>query len=213
VSIAAFGLSAAMFSMFLYLTLLIQNQLEYGPLEAGLRFLPMTLVSFVAAPVAARLQEGRPARWFFGGGLLLVGIGLLLMRSISPGDDWEALLPGLLVAGLGVGVVNPIIASVAVGVVEPREAGMASGINSTFRQVGIATGIAALGAVFQGRIESRTPGDTPGDVLSNVPLSRLPESVRDAAHAGFVGALDDILLIAALVAFAAAAGAVALVRA
>jgi EmrB/QacA subfamily drug resistance transporter len=213
VSIAAFGLSAAMFSMFLYLTLYIQNQLEYGPLDAGLRFLPMTLVSFVAAPVAARLQEGRPARWFFGGGLLLVGVGLMLMRGITPESDWEALLPGLLVAGLGVGVVNPIIASVAVGVVEPREAGMASGINSTFRQVGIATGIAALGAVFQARIESRTPGDTEGDVLSSIPLSRLPPEIRDAAHTGFVGALDDILLIAALVAFASAAGAVALVRA
>jgi EmrB/QacA subfamily drug resistance transporter len=212
VSIAAFGLSAAMFSMFLYLTLFLQNQLEYGPLEAGLRFLPMTLVSFVAAPIASRLAEGRPSRWFFGGGLLLVGLGLMLMRGVTPESDWEALLPGLLVAGLGVGIVNPIIASVAVGVVEPREAGMASGINSTFRQVGIATGIAALGAVFQARIESRTPGDTPGDVLSNVPLGDLPAAVRDAAHAGFVGALDDILLIAALVAFASAVGAALLVR-
>ena len=212
VSIAAFGLSASMFSMFLYLTLYIQNQLDYGPLEAGLRFLPLTLVSFAVAPIAARLQEGRPARWFFGAGLLLVGVGLLLMRNITPESDWEALLPGMLVAGAGVGITNPIIASVAVGVVEPREAGMASGINSTFRQVGIATGIAGLGAVFQGRIETRTPGDTQADVLSSVPLSRLPPEIRDAAHAGFVGALDDILLIGALVAFAAAAGTAALVR-
>jgi len=212
VSIAAFGLSAAMFSMFFYLTLYIQNQLDYSPLEAGLRFLPMTIVSFVAAPIAARLQEGRPSRWFFGTGLFLVGLGLLLMRDISPGGDWDALLPGLLVAGLGVGIVNPIIASVAVGVVEAREAGMASGINSTFRQVGIATGIAALGAVFHARIESRTPGDTEGDALSSIPLSSLPPEIRDAAEAGFVGALDDILLIAAIVAFVAAAGAAALVR-
>jgi EmrB/QacA subfamily drug resistance transporter len=212
VSIAAFGLSAAMFSMFLYLTLYIQNQLDYSPLEAGLRFLPMTLVSFAVAPIAARLEEGRPSRWFFGLGLLLVGAGLLLMRNITPESDWTALLPGMLVAGAGVGITNPIIASVAVGVVEPREAGMASGINSTFRQVGIATGIAALGAVFLARIESRTPGGADGDLLSSVPLDRIPPELRDAAHAGFVGALDDILLIGALLAFASAAAAAALVR-
>ncbi len=89
---------------------------------------------------------------------------------------------------------------------------MASGINSTFRQVGIATGIAALGAVFQARIESRTPGTLNGETLSSIPLDRVPPQARDAVHAGFVGALDDILLIAAIVAFAAAAGTVALVR-
>lgn len=212
VSIAAFGLSAGMFSMFLYLTLYIQNQLEYSPLEAGLRFLPLTLVSFAVAPLTARLAERGPARVFFGIGLGLVGLGLLLMRAITPDSDWTALLPGMLVAGAGVGCTNPIIASVAVGVVEPRDAGMASGINSTFRQVGIATGIAALGAVFQARVESRTPGPAPGEVLANIPLDRIPPPLRDAAHAGFVGALDDILLIGALVAFAAAAAAVALVR-
>jgi EmrB/QacA subfamily drug resistance transporter len=213
VSIAAFGLSAAMFSMFLYLTLYIQNQLLYDPLEAGLRFLPTTLVSFAVAPLTAKLAERGPARLFFGLGLGLVGLGLLLMRNVTPESDWTALLPGFIVAGAGVGCTNPIIASVAVGVVEQRDAGMASGINSTFRQVGIATGIAALGAVFQARIESRTPGALGGEVLSSVPLDSLPAPLRDAAHAGFVGALDDILLIAAVVAFASAAATVALVRA
>jgi EmrB/QacA subfamily drug resistance transporter len=212
VSIAAFGLSAGMFSMFLYLTLYIQNQLEHTPLEAGLRFLPLTLVSFAVAPLTARLAERGPARVFFGVGLGLVGLGLLLMRAITPDSEWTALLPGMIVAGAGVGCTNPMIASVAVGVVDARDAGMASGINSTFRQVGIATGVAALGAIFQARVESRTPGATPGEVLANVPLDRIPAPLRDAAHAGFVGALDDILLVGALVAFTAAAAAVALVR-
>jgi predicted MFS family arabinose efflux permease len=212
VSVAAFGLSASVFAMFLYLTLYIQNQLEYEPLEAGLRFLPMTLVSFVVAPLTARLAERGSARFFFGVGLTLCGIGLLLMRDISPGSDWTALLPGMLVAGVGVGCTNPIIAGVAVSVVEPREAGMASGINSTFRQVGIATGIAALGAVFQSRLESRTPGPFDGETLSTIPLGKVPPQFRDVVHSGFVGAMDDILLIAALVAFAAAAGTVALIR-
>jgi EmrB/QacA subfamily drug resistance transporter len=214
VSVAAFGLSASMFAMFLYQTLFIQNQLGYGPLDAGLRFLPTTLVSFFVAPIAARLTQRYPARVFFGLGLGLVGIGLLLMRNVGPDSDWTALLPGFVVAGVGVGCANPIIASVAVAVVEPREAGMASGISGTFRQVGIATGIAALGAVFQSRLAAGVPGDAPneGAFLASVPLKKVPPELRDAVHAGFVGAFDDILLIAALVALASAVAAVALVR-
>ena len=71
------------------------------------------------------------------------------MSGVDPGDDWTALLAGFLVAGGGIGLTNPALATAAIGVVEPRRSGMASGINSTFRQVGIATGIAAWGAIFQ----------------------------------------------------------------
>ena len=147
-SIAAFSLSAAMFAMFLYLTLYVQNALGYSALEAGLRFLPVTLLSFLVAPLSGKLAERYGVRWFIAGGLALVGAGLLLMRRIEPGDDWTALLAGFMVAGGGIGAVNPALATAAIGVVEPHRSGMASGINSTFRQVGIATGTAALGAVF-----------------------------------------------------------------
>jgi EmrB/QacA subfamily drug resistance transporter len=147
-SLAAFALSAAMFSMFLYLTLYVQNALGYGALEAGLRFLPVTLLSFLVAPVSGKLAQRFGVRWFIAGGLALVGLGLLLMRTIGPADEWTALLAGFMVAGGGIGLVNPALATAAIGVVEPQRAGMASGINSTFRQVGIATGTAALGAIF-----------------------------------------------------------------
>jgi predicted MFS family arabinose efflux permease len=210
-SIAAIVLSASMFSMFLYLTLYVQNQLGYSPLEAGLRFLPITLLSFLVAPIAGRLSARVPVRLLMGSGLLLVGIGLLLMRRVAPGDGWTVLLPGFIVAGAGVGLTNPPLASTAVGVVEPRRAGMASGINSTFRQVGIATGIAALGAVFQRQLEHKT-GLPNGDALSLVPLARVPAPARDVVRAGFVGALDDILLIAAIVALVGSALTFALVR-
>ena len=87
-------------------------------------------------------------------GWLLTAIAMGWMSLVEPGDDWTALLPGLLIAGVGIGLVNPAIASTAVGVVHPRRSGMASGISSTFRQVGIATGIAALGVVFRHQITS-----------------------------------------------------------
>ena len=80
-SIAAFVLSASMFAMFLYLTFYIQNQLGYSALESGLRFLPVTVLSFIVAPISGKLAERFGVRWFVGGGLLLVGIGLLLMSG------------------------------------------------------------------------------------------------------------------------------------
>ena len=162
--IAAFVLSAAMFSMFLYLTLYIQNALGYSALEAGLRFLPVTLLSFFVAPLSGKLADRFGVRWFIAGGLALVGLGLLLMRDVGPGDDWTAFLAGFMVCGGGIGLVNPALATAAVGVVEPQRAGMASGINSTFRQIGIATGTAALGAIFQHLVEPAR-GGVPGGGL------------------------------------------------
>jgi EmrB/QacA subfamily drug resistance transporter len=224
-SIAAFALSASMFSMFLYLTLYIQNILGYTPLQSGLRFLPVTLLSFIVAPISGKFAERVGIRWFLGGGLLAVGVGLLLMRGLKPGDDWTALLGGFLIAGAGIGLVNPALATAAVGVVEPRRAGMASGINSTFRQIGIATGIAGLGAIFQhivaqnliegahGRLPRGVTGSQAADFVSfggfravhNAALTRLAEQ-------SFVDGLNDILLYAGIVAFVGAILAAVLTR-
>ena len=117
-SLAAFALSASMFSMFLYLTLYLQGVLDLSPLDAGLRFLPLSLLSFVVGPVAGRLSEVMPVRWLMGGGLLLVSAGLLLMHGVRIGDEWTTLLAGFVVAGIGIGFVNPPLASTAIGVVE-----------------------------------------------------------------------------------------------
>jgi EmrB/QacA subfamily drug resistance transporter len=214
-SIAAFVLSGTMFAMFLYLTLWVQNILGFTALEAGLRFLPITVVSFVVAPISGKLSETLGVRWFLAGGLAAVGIGELLMRGLSPGDDWTALLIGFLIAGIGIGMTNPALATAAIGVVEPRRSGMASGINSTFRQVGVATGIALWGAIFQSVVTSRfleeaakarlkAPPGVSGNVadfvafggarnVHNATLTRVAETAFDAG-------LNHILLLAGVVA-------------
>lgn len=79
--------------------------------------------------LAGRLSSKLPVRFLIGPGLLLVGAGLLLMRGLTATSSWTHLIPGLIVAGVGVGFVNPPLASTAVGVVRPQRAGMASGIN------------------------------------------------------------------------------------
>jgi MFS family permease len=210
-----------MFAMFLYLTLFMQNILGYGPLDAGLRFLPVTIVSFFAAAVSGNLTERVPVRYLLSIGLGCVGIGLILMSGLDKDSGWTALLPGFLLGGLGVGLTNPAIASTAVGVVEPRRAGMASGVNSTFRQVGIATGIAGLGAIFQGTITHRivdalhaqqTPRLPPSEVLAQGNARAVPTPFHDAFLTGWTGALNEILIIAAVVALAGAAASLLLVR-
>jgi EmrB/QacA subfamily drug resistance transporter len=203
--IVAFAISAGMFAQFLYLTLYLQNVLGYSPIGAGLRFLPLSLVSFVVAPIAGRLSVHMPVRFLLGGGLGLVGLALLLMHGISTGSGWTTLLAGFVLAGIGIGLVNPPLAATAVGVVPREQAGMASGINNTFRQVGIATGIAALGAIFQDKISSQVPHGLARAVASGA--SRAP-----GARAAFISGLNEILLVAASVVFVGAVRAVLLVR-
>jgi EmrB/QacA subfamily drug resistance transporter len=195
-NLVAFTLSSSAFAMFLYLTLYIQDVLHYTPLQAGLRFLPTTLLMFIVAPVAGKLSVRVPIRLLLGVGLLFVSGGLLAMTLITPTSGWTALIPGFVLQGIGVGLINPPLASAAVGVVPPARSGMASGANSTFRQVGIATGIAALGAIFQ----------------HDLGAGASEAAIQHASRAQFVGAFTSILEIASGVALLGALGAFALVR-
>jgi EmrB/QacA subfamily drug resistance transporter len=206
--IVAFAISAGIFSQFLYLTLYLQNVLGYSPIQAGLRFLPLSLVSFFVAPVAGRLSARLPVRLLLGAGLALVGVSLLLMHGVTTHSSWMTLLPGFIVAGIGVGMVNPPLASVAVSVVEPRRAGMASGVNNTFRQVGIATGIAGLGAIFQDTISSKLHGVGSAAGVS----SGAVQQGGELARAAFISGLNEILLVGAILAFAGAVLALFLIR-
>jgi EmrB/QacA subfamily drug resistance transporter len=230
--ITAFVLHGTMFAMFLYLVIYIQSILGYSPLEAGVRFLPISVLSFVVAPVAGKLVERLPVRAFLGGGLVLVGSGLLLMSGIDPGDDWTTLLPGFIVSGIGIGCVNPPLATAAIGVVEPRRSGAASGINATFRQVGIATGIAALGALFQAKVTDELTSSLANAHLPPGATDRLGEAVVSggtqsaiqaappgahqavavAAQRAFIDGLNEIMVVAAVVAFIGGVLAFALVR-
>jgi EmrB/QacA subfamily drug resistance transporter len=219
VSITAWALSAGMFAMFLYITLYIQNVLGFSPLEAGLRFLPLTLLSFVVAPAAARVMDRVGVRSLMSVGLALVGVGLMTMRGLSADSEWTELLPGFLLTGFGIGLTNPGIASTAIGVVPAARSGMASGVNSTFRQVGIATGVAGLGAVFQSQITSHLASLAPNapagldEVVAAGGSRAVPPEFSGAATSAFVAAFNDILLIGAIVLFAGSVFTFALVRA
>ena len=152
--IAAFAISSSIFALLTYLVLYLQNVLGSSAIDTGVRLLPLTGAIFLTAGLAGRLTGHVPTKLLIAPGFLLIGAGLVLMRGITPSDDWTHLLPGMVVAGVGCGLVNVPLASTAVGVVEPARAGMASGINSTFRQIGIATGVAALGSILATEVSS-----------------------------------------------------------
>lgn len=183
-SIAAFGLSCALFGLFLYITLYLQDVLHFTPLQTGVRFLVLSGGMIVTSAISGRLTARVPIRALIGPGLALVAAGLFLMRGLNVSSGWTDLVPGLVVAGMGTGMINPPLASTAIGVVEPEDAGMASGINTTFRQVGIATGIAALGSVFSHVVRTTIVTDVAGArVLPIAAVHRLAAVVSTGSGA------------------------------
>lgn len=233
VQLAAFAISCSMLSLFLYLTLYLQNHLGHTPFETGLRYLPITMAAFVVAPVAGALLSRLPARVIIGAGLAAAGVGLLLMSGIEATSEWTTLLGGFLVAGVGIGLLNPAIADVAVSVVPKEQSGMAGGINDTFRQVGIAVGTAAWGAVLVGRGADRvgelaagTPlatSDHPRQLVEAASSGGLNQAIAavsppakelaaNVARQGFLAGLNAILVMGAAVSFAGAVLAIWLIR-
>jgi predicted MFS family arabinose efflux permease len=230
--LAAFCMNGSLFAMFLYLVLYLQDILGYSALDTGLRLLVSTGGTFLAAGISGRLSEHVPVRYLIAPGLGLVGVGLLLMSGLSGTSNWAHLLPGLIVAGIGAGLVNPPLASTAIGVVTPERSGMASGVNSTFRQIGFAMSIAALGSIFASSLRrslshalSSVPalashassvvaqirqGD-PGQAIAAAPAS-LRGQLELAIRSSFASSVDDILVVTAILAFVGAAGSLLLIR-
>jgi hypothetical protein len=188
--------------------------------------LPITVLVFVLPLLTRRLVAQLPARLVLGGGMALISLGLLLMHGLTVSSRWTALLPGMLVAGVGIGVANPAIATTALGVVAPTRTGMASGISNTFRLGGVATGIALLGAIFTHRISSELHSALPdsgqrladavsaGGLRAASALSAPGERMHTvaAARSAFVVAFNEVLLVGAAVSFVGALSALLLIR-
>jgi len=230
--VAALGLSASIFSMLLYLVLYLQDILGYSALQTGIRLTVISGGILITATIAGRLSSRVPVRLLIGPGLILIGVSLLLMRGLDATSSWTHLIPGMILGGLAVGLVNPPLASTAVGVVAPQRAGMASGINSTFRQVGIATGIALLGSLFASKVADEVragaatvPGlsGRGGEIAAAIQsgethrlIGSLPPSAQRAVglltRGAFTAGLDRILLVAAIIALAAGVISLAAIR-
>ncbi len=188
-NLIALVVTFAMLSQFFFVTLYIQNILGYSPVEAGLRFLPATLMIVAFAPLAGRLTDRVGPRWLIGGGMLLVAVSLYWLTTIGVGTGYGDIWPSFVLMGLGMALVMSPMSTAAMNAVPVAKAGVASGILSMNRMVGGTLGIAVIGAVF---------------------ASQAPAGTRDAAE--FVHAFSSAMWVATAVAAVGAVIAVALLR-
>jgi EmrB/QacA subfamily drug resistance transporter len=172
--------SVAIYPLLLFLAIYFQDALGFSATGTGLRLLPITVMIFLVAPLAGRFTSRLPLRYLLSTGLLLLGVSMLLMHGINPGE-WTRLLPGMVLGGVAIGMISPSLAAAMVSVLPVEQSGRSSGINNTFRQLGIAVGIAALGALFDHRVSG----------------------AADAAS-GITDGVNAVLLVSGIVAIAAA---------
>ncbi|MEU6231903.1 MFS transporter [Kitasatospora sp. NPDC047058] len=209
--------SAAAFSYLPYTSLWLQAVLGQGPLAAGLTLLPMSAVAFVVSAAAGRRLATLPAALPLAGGLAVIGAGGLLQATLDGSSGWPALLPGLALTGLGVGVVSPILASTAMASVPRERGGMAGGALNTFRQLGQALGIAVFGLVLHDGLRTSLAGHPavpdPAAAARTLSTGQLPAGTPEAlVRPAFATALDHTLLAASLTALAGAALVAVLLR-
>jgi EmrB/QacA subfamily drug resistance transporter len=225
VCVGTFALGAGMFALLPYLTFYLQNDLGYAPLAGGERLLPATLLAFLVPLISRSVTDKLPAGLVLGSGIAITAGGIAALLAVSATSSWTALIPGELLAGFGLGISNPAIARVGLGVVPPERSGMASGISNTFRIGGLATGVAALGAIFQQRITREltpafgTHAAALGRIVSSAGVRAAVATVHGQpgaamlARVAFVSGLRLILVIGMVLVAVGAVVAVALVRA
>jgi EmrB/QacA subfamily drug resistance transporter len=142
-----FLVGLAMFGIFFYNSLFLQNVLHYGAIKTGATFLPMTVLIIFVAPVAGRLADRIGPRWLMGAGMTLLTGSLLLFATLDAQSSWWAILPGLLVGGVGMAITMAPTTAAAMSSVPVDQAGVGSAVINSMRQVGGSLGIALMGAL------------------------------------------------------------------
>ncbi len=185
--------SLAMFGVFFFISLYMQNVLGYSAVRAGVAFLPMTVLIILVAPFAGKSSDRLGSRWLMTAGMTLVGCSLLIFAQLQPDSSYFHLLPGMILGGVGMATTMTPMTAAVLSSVPVDKAGVGSGMLNTFRQVGGALGIALMGAILASG--------------SNTALAA-GASKTDA----FMNGLHHALYVAALIAFAASLTAAVTVR-
>jgi EmrB/QacA subfamily drug resistance transporter len=191
-NVVMFLVALAMFGIFFFVSLYMQNVLGYSPTEAGAAFLPMTILIVLLAPMAGRLSDRIGSRWLMGVGLVFVSISLLIESTFGVHSSYWHILPAMLVGGMGMAFAMTPTAAAAMGSVSVDQAGVGSAVLNSMRQVGGSLGIALMGAIVAASIH--VPTTDP----------RAPEQ--------FIDGFRNAVLVAAAIALAGAFVAVLTVR-
>ena len=206
-NLVAFLVTFAMFGMFLFIALYMQNVLGYSPLQAGVRFLPTTLVVMALGPVAGRLSDRVGPRPLLVLGLVTVAVALFWQSFIQVDTSYLFLLPAFVLMGIGIAFVMSPMSTAAMNAVDPSKAGAASGVLSMTRMVGGTLGVAVIGAMVSAighnKLEALLPHATSGqldklsDALGAGGGAHVPATVEKAMNLAYVDGLGSALVVAA----------------
>jgi EmrB/QacA subfamily drug resistance transporter len=192
-NVAGFIMGTALFSMFLMLTLYMQQVLGYSPLKTGVAYLAVAGTAIVWSAVAAQLVTRVGVKPVLVAGMTFLTAGLVFFTQVSVGGSYLSdLLPGFLLIGVGIGFSFVPISIAALAGVERTEAGLASGLINTSQQIGGALGIAALSTIATSRTDDSVAG---GNALP----SALVHGFTGAFLAGVVIAAVGVVAALALV--------------
>ncbi|MFI7401949.1 MFS transporter [Streptomyces sp. NPDC049541] len=212
VMVGALAFNAGAFGLMAYDSIWMQSLLGMSPVRGGLVFLWMSLSAFVVAAAGGRLLHGVPARITVGGGLLLVGSGQFCMTVLDAASTATALAPGMVLIGVGTGLVAPGIAGAALAAVPPERSGMAGGAVNTFRQLGLALGIAVYGTLLTSRMQSTLPHDAAHALAGGAAGALRGSFSEHALRSAFASGLNTAAVAAGLTASVAGALVIVLVR-
>jgi EmrB/QacA subfamily drug resistance transporter len=150
-------ISFAMMGSFFFLAIYLQDLLGYSPLETGVRFLPTTVVIVIAAPIAGRVADRIGSRWPMVLGLAITAVSLYLFSRMTATTTYSDLLVAFILLGFGIGITMSPMSTAAMNAVAVDKAGVASGTLQMFRMMGGTIGVAATGAIFQGKLGEFNP--------------------------------------------------------
>jgi EmrB/QacA subfamily drug resistance transporter len=148
IQLAAMGISASLFAIFVYMTFFFQGVTHLSPIESGAAYIPGTMLSFVVAGASASLVTRIDSRVLLTIGLVFVAAGMGLGLLVTADSSWTALLPAELVSMFGCGIVNPVLSGLVLSTAPKDQEGLAVGVHDTARHAGIALGVAVLGALI-----------------------------------------------------------------
>ncbi|MGZ5323114.1 MAG: MFS transporter [Solirubrobacterales bacterium] len=183
-NLVAFIITFAMMGSFFFMAIYMQDVLGYGALEAGVRFLPTTMVIAVVAPLAGRLSDRLGPVWPMSAGLAVLSVSMFLFSAIDVATTYSGLIVPFILMGIGIALVMSPMSTAAMNAVSVQKAGVASGVLQMSRMVGGTVGVAATGAIFQAQLGS---GFDPASLVA----------APEAARAAFVDALSSAMLLAA----------------
>jgi MFS family permease len=154
-NLVAFIITFAMMGTFFFMALYMQDILGYSALEAGVRFLPTTIVIAVIAPISGRLADRLGPATPMSAGLAVLAVSMFLFAGIDTTTTYAGLVLPFVLMGLGIALVMSPMSTAAMNAVDVTKAGVASGILSMGRMVGGSLGVAVTGALFQGAFTNR----------------------------------------------------------